>query len=415
MSITRFEPTRLVQSLVATNIEVNQATDRYTITKRLFQGSLSVATALAGVAACGSESLGLVVDMTCWPIGKALGVIKKDVTSPPWFGSFYQTVSGRPSLSDRIERIVSQALGVLVSCIQACLLLVLRDDWAVQLHQNLGNYTSSSKASPSEIPESPLAPVTMTEALKPAPPPPPLAKSTPLRSILKPPPKLEEETPSFTANEDILQPAPLAPPEAEGEASSSPLSTDAGAQPPADPKPATGKKKKGGVRINSKAEVAGASTNEEILTRAKEKAEKGQETAAQLEKDEAAKKAIKKTTDEERLLQENFTRKKIQRYRSQFIADFKKNVGNIVKGGIILRDLANDLKTLPFPTDDKILSGTFGEYVLMKFEESKTPLKVNATCKVIDTEWDKEFTITILEIGKDQETGKDIVLQAALA
>ncbi|HUD01893.1 MAG TPA: hypothetical protein VMR37_06165, partial [Rhabdochlamydiaceae bacterium] len=93
------------------------------------------AASLVGVAACASEGLHLVADIFCKTVQKAIGATQYVVDSQS-LNNFYKYLE-RPTFSDRIERIVSQALGTLVSAFG--ILQVIRERWVLSQHASLGN------------------------------------------------------------------------------------------------------------------------------------------------------------------------------------------------------------------------------------------------------------------------------------
>lgn len=400
------DPTQWVQSLITIHRQINQETQRDIITKKIFQWGLSAVTAVTCIPACGTEVIKLVGDISCNATG---GVIRgvQYITSPAWLESFYQAISGRPSLSYRLERIVGQAFGPFISVCG----IFLRADWAIQQHQSLGNYIPSQT---SEVPP-PKSPPTA--------PPPPSAKVNPppLKSVPKqspqtellPPPDATGTSPSFVAPDE------LAPPSA-APASSETTPDSASAEEP--------KKKKKGVRINSTpiegkppastpAAKPPASPLDEIKRKGQEQSLKGEETATKLQEEEKAKQGKKTLSSEGKAISGALTtqKAKVKRHQSAYFKGFDPTLGNLVDGKIILRDLAKDLSNIPFSTDEQILAGTFGEYVLLKFEEENTPIKVHQVCVITDEDWNQTFSITIVKTEKDPTTGKDIILEAAIS
>jgi hypothetical protein len=100
------------------------------------------AASLVGVAACASEGLHLVADIFCKTLQKAIGATQYVVDSQS-LNNFYKYLE-RPTFSDRIERIVSQALGTLVSAFG--ILQVIRERWVLSQHASLGNSRPPLKA-----------------------------------------------------------------------------------------------------------------------------------------------------------------------------------------------------------------------------------------------------------------------------
>jgi hypothetical protein len=95
--------------------------------------------AITGVGACASEGLTLIADLFCKGCKKTVGAAQQ-LTHSEHLDRLYQFLPGRPTLSYRIERIVSQGLGIIVSVLGTLCVLALRHNWVVQQHQNLGNY-----------------------------------------------------------------------------------------------------------------------------------------------------------------------------------------------------------------------------------------------------------------------------------
>ncbi|MBS0647986.1 MAG: hypothetical protein JSS10_02025 [Verrucomicrobia bacterium] len=389
-------PTQWPQVLVGKHITVNNSTYGYPGVKLFLQGSLSTATAAAGVIATASEGVNLVIDRFSY----ALSFPIKYVTDYKAPDSFYQTLSSRPTLSYRVERIVSQALGAVASSLQTCFLFAMRDDWSTQLHQHLGNYKppaqqpplksaalpapeaskgaaeSSSTATPSA--SAPAA------AAKAAPPPPPLPPSLPADS----------KTATLT---------------------SSALSSTGGGLSGADAGPALegaakppGKKKKRVVIVSRP--PTNTSPLEEIKAQAGQKAAKGEEIAAKLAEEEAAKANAKIEREEEKHLKQAFAKIRARRVESVHFTGYDDKHGNLASGKMSLRVLIRAF-SLPFPKD---FIGTLGEYVLEEFEKQSLPIEPSATCEILDEDWGTAVRLTITKMAQDPTTGKNTILEVGL-
>jgi hypothetical protein len=149
--LSAVEPTRLLQTILETEIKVRQSKERYVVVQRCYEGGLLTAATITGVGACASETLTLIPDIICKAARGSIRVTQY-VINPAFLDKLYPMVPERESFSFRIERILAQALGVIVSALGTLFVLVLHDGWAVQLHRSLGNYKRPLPVVPSMNP-----------------------------------------------------------------------------------------------------------------------------------------------------------------------------------------------------------------------------------------------------------------------
>lgn len=415
-------PTQWPQFLVGKHIEVNKSTDHYAFTKLTLQGCLSTVTAAAGVIAFASEGVNLVIDGVSYCVSFPV----KYITESEAPDSFYHTLSSRPTLSDRIERIVSQALGALVSSLQTFLLLAMREDWSTQLHQHLGNYKTPDPQ-PS-IKSAHLKPGAQEERKEEA-----VASPDEQPSAGASPPPPPPGPPSSSASSK----APTAPPSASSLTESAPTAPEAAHAETA--KPAAKKKKrvvivsqapttvsplqqqqaaadKGGLSEplaadNASAETGNSALLVQIRAKKEEQAAKGEDVAKKLAEADARATVKKEERAEVASLKQAFAKIKARRVASVHFKGYDDKHGNLANGKLSLRALIRAFQ-LPFPTD---FEGTLGEYVLQEFEKQSLPIEPLATCEILDQDWGTAVRLTITKIEQDPSTGKNIVLEVGLS
>lgn len=434
-------PTQWPQFLVGKQIEVNQSTDHYAFTKIVLQGSLSTATAAAGVIAFASEGVNLIIDAASYAASFPVRGFQS-LGNPEWLDSFYQTLDSRPKLSDRIERILSQALGALISLLQTSFLLVIREDWSTQLHEHLGNYNppahqphlKSARLKPqAQRKKEEAAAQPPGEASMPA-----TAKTTPPSVPRRETPPPEEPAPAgalSSAKPIPAAPSPPAPPLEGASAGAETVHAET-------LKPAAKKKKR--VVFVSRPPTATSPLHEDMKAEGQEQADKGEvakkhdqdkapeETATspllaqiiakkdeqaakgeltkKLAADEAAKATTKKETEEEKVLKQAFAKIRARRVESVHFKGYDEKHGNLASGKTSLRPLIRTF-SLPFPQD---FTGTLGEYVLQEFEKQSLSIEALATCEILDEDWGTAVRITITKLEQDPLTGKNTVVEVGL-
>jgi hypothetical protein len=455
MSIERpaaYWPTQWPQVLVGKHIEVNQSKDHNAFTKIVLQGSLSTATAAAGTVAFASEGVNLVIDGASYAASFPVRGFQS-LTNPTWLDSFYQTLDSRPKLSDRIERILSQALGALISLLQTSFLLVIREDWSTQLHEHLGNYNPPAdqpliksarlKSQDQEKKEEEAAAQPPGEASAPG-----TAKTTPPSVPRRETPSPKEPTPAAALTS--AQPTYTVPPPPSSASLKSAMSTKSTASeegvsvhaPEGALKPAAKKKKR--VIILSKPPTDASPIHEEIqgqqqadkgkldkeLAEGKDAEEaspllqqikaqqqrqaiKGEEIAAKVAEDQKNKAATKPVSEQEKVMMEGFAKIKARRVASVHFIGYQEPYGNLASGKMSLRVLARAF-SLPFPHN---FSGTLGEYILEEFEKQKLPIEIFSTCDILDEDWETGtgVRITITKLEQDPATGKNTVVEVGLS
>jgi hypothetical protein len=148
-AIRSVEPTRLLQTILATEVEVYRNKDRYTVIQKGFQGGLLFSASIVGVFACASEIMSLGSDIFCKSAQKSIRGVQY-IGKPAFLDRLYKNVSHRPSLAFRIERILSQAIGILVSVLGTFFMLVIRNEWVTSQHQSLGNLPPAVPGRPTQ-------------------------------------------------------------------------------------------------------------------------------------------------------------------------------------------------------------------------------------------------------------------------
>lgn len=361
------DPSQWVQSLIAINVQVNKETYRYAIIKPILQGSLSTVTAAACIPAFGGEIIKLVGDVSCKATGGAIRGFQY-IGNPAWLENFYQTVSGRPSLSHRLERIIGEAFGLFISAVGTFFLLVIRNDWAIQQHQSLGNYIPPIDK-PAESVSTGSA--ERKEAV------PPIDKPTePTNAAapkLKGPPPLppREEVSKDASSNASISPA--------GDAPEVPFS----APPPAPPPPS-------------------APTAPAVAKEPKKGQTLLEEIAAKGGKDRKAftfkKRAIKSSSTMQKNLSGAMDRQmKPLRIQSECITFSGVAIGYTVKGRTTLREAAEAMD-IDFPVDDeKDLDGKLADYI--QDLSPPGPLKIGAVIEMQNEDYpDRSFTIQITKV-----------------
>jgi hypothetical protein len=422
------DPSQWVQSLITINVQVNQETHRYAFTKKILQGGLSTVTAVTCITACGSEILKLIVDFSCHATGKAIGGVQY-MTNPAWLDRFYQTVSSRPSLSYRVERIVGQAFGLLISTCGTFFLLFLRDDWAVQQHQSLGNYTpaipkpaeQASAASSDSVEPPPVPPRKKNEGVSSSiptytsVPAPTVVKeptsAAPSRSTEPPPvpPRKENEEDSSPVPPSTTVPAPLPAIVKEPASAVSPRSTEPPSVPPLEEKdPFTSLSSTAPVPppappgpSSSKPPSAPSSSPTPIAVAKAPRKNFLEEITAKGGKDRKAftfkKGAIKSSSTMQKNIGGEIDRRmKPLRKQSEVVSFLGIADGYTVKGRATLREAA-DLLDIDFPVEEeKDLDGKLSDFIQ---DLSTGPLKQGEIFEIQNADYpDRSFTIQISKI-----------------
>ena len=151
--LSAVEPTQLLQTVLSTYVQITTPNRGVPYCQTILQGGLLTAASITGVGACASEGLTLVADLCGKGCKKTVGAVQY-LTGSEYVDRYYQSFPDKPPLSYRIERIVSQGLGIVVSVLGTLFLLAIKVDWAIRQHQSLGNYLPTTKTSSTILPSS---------------------------------------------------------------------------------------------------------------------------------------------------------------------------------------------------------------------------------------------------------------------
>lgn len=153
-ALSAIEPTNLLKTILITEGEVLINRNRYTIIRKSLQGGLLFSASVVGVAACASAIFSLIPDIVFKSARLSIRGIRY-IIQWTFLDKLHRKLE-RPSFAYRIERIISQVLGVQVSALGLLLLPFIRDDWALRQHESLRNYDTSKSPLPPDSTKRPL-------------------------------------------------------------------------------------------------------------------------------------------------------------------------------------------------------------------------------------------------------------------